>query len=520
MANDLPVDSHEWWIARLWKKLDERTARIQLYDDYYEGEQRLRFTTAKARDTFGDAFRGFADNFCMLVVDAIEERLRIRGFRVTGAKPPADGAEPVIGADPDAMRIWTANDMDAQASMAHVEALVNEESYLIIWAEADRKTPVITAESPFEVIVQRDVASRRKRLAAMKRWVDEDDQHWYVVLYLPTEIAKFRSVGVKKDEAGAKVQKPGFWERWTIEGEEWPLPNPLGIVPVVPLTNGARLGPSQHGTSEIKAAIPLQDAINKTIFDSLIASEFVAYPQRYMVGVTLPKDENDQPIAPFKAGVDRLWLIENAEGAPTGINPVVGQFAQGDLSNYQDRIDGFIGNMAAITKTPQHYLVNPGGGTNLSGETVKALEAPLVSKARRKHASFGIGHQEAMAIALRIEQGGAWEEGDEDRIEVDWWDPEVRTEAQHIDALLKLATLDVPVQQLWKDAGYTPAEIAQFEAMRASSPPPTQPVHVTAPVAPAATIDAATGEGPGAGEPAPMLPAAMPPARTRPMPGM
>jgi hypothetical protein len=456
MADLLPSQSPEWWIARLWARLDERSQRIRLYEDYYEGRHRLRFTTLKARETFGDEFRGFADNFCALVVDAVEERLKVRGFRVGGQSQ----------LDPDLARMWGANDMDEQASMAHVDALVNEMSYAIVWVDpADRTTPVITAESPFEVIVEGDRVRRRKRLAALKRWLDDDDGHWYAVLYEPDAITKYRSAAPKRDSPAEAVKRPGFWDPWIIDGEEWPLPNPLGVVPVVPLVNMPRLGPGHHGTSEIRNAIPLQDAINKTVFDSMIASEFVAYPQRWMVGVELPKDEFDNPVQPFKAGVDRVWFVQTPEGA--ALNPTIGQFPQADLSPYVDRVDAFISHMAAITKTPRHYLIDTAAGSNLSSETVKALEAPLVSKARRKHGIFGVGWSEVMAIALRLVEGGAFAPGDEDRIEVDWADPETRTESQHIDALVKLGgdPLYVPREQLWVDAGYTPEQIARFKTM-------------------------------------------------------
>jgi hypothetical protein len=230
-----------------------------------------------------------------------------------------------------------------------------------------------------------------------------------------------------------------------------------------------RLGPYQRGTSEIHSVIPLQDALNKTIFDQLIASEFVAFPQRYMVGVTLPKDPiTDLPIEPFKAGVDRLWFVETDEG--TTINPQIGQFAAADLKPYADMIETYISKIAAITKTPRHYLIDPGGGTNLSGETIKALEAGLVSKTRRKQRVFGESWEEVVALALRIVSGGAFTAEDDDSVEAEWGDPETRTEAQHVDALVKLGSepIGVPRQQLWADAGYTPEQIRRFEAMNTS----------------------------------------------------
>lgn len=458
----MPDLTPEQWIASLWTKLDERTRRIQLFDDYYLGNQQLRFTTSKARETFGRDFGGFADNFCLLVVDAVEERLRVRGFRVGG------GSE----LDQNAAQIWKRNDMAIGSSMAHIEALVNEQSYAIVWLDPDDRTKAqITVESPFEVIIECDRAYRGKRVAALKRWLDAD-KLWHAVLYLPDAIYKYVAAAPVRGSASIAnaVKRADFWNRWEIESEEWPLPNPLGVVPVVPFTNMPRLAPDQGGTSEIAAVVPLQDWLNKGAFDELIASEFVAFPQRVLVNVDIPTDENGQPIEAFKAGVNRIWFVKQAEGV--SLAPQIEQFPQANLSPYADIINLIVDHIGAITKTPRHYLLNPGGGTNFSGETLKALEAGLVSKVRRRMAHFGNSWEEVMAIAMRLEEGGRYQPIEDDRIEVDWADPETRTEAQHVDAVVKIgsAPINVPQEQLWKELGYTDEEIRRFKEMTSATP--------------------------------------------------
>jgi hypothetical protein len=47
-----------------------------------------------------------------------------------------------------------------------------------------------------------------------------------------------------------------------------------------------------------------------------------------------------------------------------------------------------------------------------------------------------------------------------------WKDPENRTEAQHMDALLKLQMIGVPRDQLLSDAGYSPQQLSRFADMR------------------------------------------------------
>jgi hypothetical protein len=49
--------------------------------------------------------------------------------------------------------------------------------------------------------------------------------------------------------------------------------------------------------------------------------------------------------------------------------------------------------------------------------------------------------------------------------EVDWKDPEYRTEAEHTDSLLKKLSLGYPPQKLWEEAGETPQQIDRMRSM-------------------------------------------------------
>jgi len=71
------------------QKLNNRQVTLQRLSDYYDGRHRLAFTSEKFREAFGGMFSAFADNWCPLVVDAVEERLNVQGFR-HGIDPKAD----------------------------------------------------------------------------------------------------------------------------------------------------------------------------------------------------------------------------------------------------------------------------------------------------------------------------------------------------------------------------------------------------------------------------------------------
>lgn len=438
----------EEWLTVLGKRLDARYWTLKRYDDYYRGDHRLQFASTKFREAFGSLFSEFSDNFCELVVDSVEERLNVEGFRLEGAGSAADK---------DAWDMWQRNDLDAASQIAHTEALVKRESAVIIWKGADGQ-PEITVEDPLEVIVATDSARRRVRTAALKRWVGED-KRLYGTLYLPDGIYKFQSqqerdwFSYSQWTEHVKVE----WERREVADEAWPLPNPLGKVPVVPLVNRPRL--IGAGESEIAAVIPLQDAVNKLVSDMLLASEFGAFRQKWGTNIELEVDpDTGQPKEPFKVAVDRLWVAP----PPTNGQPPTqfGEFSQTDLAPYVKAIDTIVQHMASITRTPQHYFIQNSGGQPPSGESIKSAETGLVSKARRKMRHFGESWEEVIRLGFAVMED---ERANITGMQTIWRDPESRTESELVDALVKMGSLGVPREALWERWGASPQEIAKWK---------------------------------------------------------
>lgn len=442
MAED--VGSPQWWLKKLKKELDARQEKLKLYDAYYSGEHKLKFASPKFRAAFGGLFANFSDNWCELVVNSVEERLNIQGFRL---------GEDTSG-DQKAWDIWQSNQLDAESQIAHQEALINGVSYVLVW-EDEEGNPEITVEHPQQAIVAFQPGSRRKRAAGLKCW-EEDDGSRMATLYLPDEIWKFKA---------RKGMGTPTWEDRVVDNEERPLPNTLGVVPLIPLVNRPRL--LKPGDSEIRQVIPIQDATNKTIIDMLVASEVASFAQRWAAGLEVDEDpETKEKIQPFKAGADQLWI----SGDP---NTKFGQFEATELKNYVNAIEMFVQHIASQTRTPPHYFYLSGNFP--SGESIKSAETGLTAKVRRKMVPFGETWEEVMRLAFKVA-------GDRRRAlilntEVIWGDPESRSESEHIDAIVKKKALGVPDQQLQEDAGYTPPQIERFKAMLAAQPQmPVEPV--------------------------------------------
>lgn len=423
----------EWWLGRLDAELDFRLPYMIEMTSYYEGDQSLAYSGAKWRAAFGKLFTRFADNWCSLVVDAVAERLHVEGFRMTD-QPEGDA---------DAWEMWQRNYLDHDSQLAHTESLVTSSGYVIVWPDED-DYPRITVESSAEVVVAYAPSSRRQRVAAMKRWVDELGVI-NATLYLRDAVWKFERRGDNR------------YVPREVVGEDWPLKNPLGVVPVIELTNKPRLW-SPYGLSEVEQVVPQQDAINKLLADMLVASEFAAYRQRWATGVEIPVDPQTQkPIEPYHAAVDRLWISE-AEGARFG------EFNPTDLNNYVTAVEMLVQHIAAQSATPPHYFYLRGQFP--SGESIKSAEASLVAKTRQRMTVYEESWEEAIRLGFAVlgdARADAWS------AETIWGDPEYRTEGEHVDALTKLKSINVPDQQLWEDAGYTPQQIARFKSMRAET---------------------------------------------------
>jgi Phage portal protein, SPP1 Gp6-like len=410
--------------------LEARLPTVENYAAYYEGRHKLAFATSKWRETFGALFAELSDNWCQLVVDAAVERLRVMGFRFG---PDDDRA------DEEAWALWQANYLDADSRLAHTEACKSGIAYVLVLPGDDPDTPRITVESPAQVIVQTAPDDRRRRLAGLKRWRDDDGTE-RAVLYLPDSFHRYAR---RKDR-----------RTWLEDGAA--VPNPIGIVPVVPMLNNPTL--LGDGISDLNVVLSLQDAINKLLADMLVNSEYVAFPQRFAVGLEIPTDpETGRPLdrERFLSSVSRLWVAEDGDVK-------FGQLPEAEGTAPLRLIELLIQHVAAETRTPPHYLLGQSGNFP-SGESLKATETGLVEKCKAKQAWYGETWEESMRLAFLYR--GDQARGAAASAETLWADPESRSEGELVDALLKLRTLGYPYEVLWAMHGESPQQIARMLRM-------------------------------------------------------
>jgi hypothetical protein len=427
-----------WWLEMLWEQLQERREYAELMRCYYEGDHPLPVVPDKARDAFRRLLKQSRLNIMGLVVDATAERIQVDGFRI--------GDAPV--GDEDAHRIWQANSLDADSDLLLTEAVKCGRSFVLVAPNRDDpQTPLVTPEDMTQAIVAYESGSRRVRAAGLKVWEDDWTGQLMATLYLPDGLYKYAA---PQPKVGEGVVGPR-WEVREVDGEAWPAPNPLRVVPLVEVSNRPDLLGEAY--SEMHDVLDVQDRVNKTLIDRMMAQEFAAFRQRWMTGYEVPVDDNGQAIEPFKSAVDRLWVVEDD-------NVKFGEFSATDIGPYLKGVEADVQHIGARTRTPSQYLL--GTMVNISGDALKAAESGLVSKVRQRCRPFG----EALEEVVRLSLTAAGDSRDLSRIETIWHNPEFRTEGELVDALVKMSTLGVPHEALWERWGASQTEIAQWREQR------------------------------------------------------
>ncbi len=424
MAEDTIKDALE--------RLGARQPPYVLYDQYYAGIHNLAFASEKFRSAFGRYFQTFTDNLCPSVCDTLADRLIVLGFAVETANDTDN-----TRITDEIMAIWNTNRMDRQSGQVHLEAIRSGDSYVIVWPDGDNR-PVFYPNRALTMTVLYDDDIPGQINWAAKLW-QQDDRTFRLTLYYPDRIEKY--VTTKASDTAPK--KATEFVPYELPSEAWPLVNPWNQVPVFHFANNQ--SSDRFGRSELADVVPLQDALNKTLIDKLVAQEFAAFRQRWATGLEVPvNEETGKPVEPFKAAVDRLWTVSDKDTR-------FGDFDATDLSQLEQSAEGWRKEIATVSRTPLHYVIPP-TGTWPSGEALKTAEGPFTAKAKDRTVAFGNAWEDAMQLAYKMALDSA-EEGDLP-LSCQWRNVEPRSESDMFANVQKLTQSGMALRWALVAAGF------------------------------------------------------------------
>lgn len=432
--------------SRLGKLLDDDHASLVKADRYYRGLQPLNYLREDVRQAMGNRLTPVVINWPRIVVDALEQRLDVEGFRAP-SRPTMER---------ELWRIWQANGLDEASSQAHVDALVFGRAFIMVWAGRDPSMPRITVESPLQVVTETDPATGQL-IGGLKRWRDVD-HHTRALVFTPDAITEYRS-RTAQPEPPIYVQPASDYD--IVRETE----NPLGRVPIVPLVNRPRpILPL--GESELADAMPIADAINKCASDLMVSAEFHAQPRRWVTGFSSPlmggrlgAEEMAQVAESIKtqweqARASKVWIADNPETK-------FGQFPEATLDNFIGAIRMFTMQLSAVAGLPPHYVALSAESNPASADAIRSAEASLVNRARRRQRSWGGAWEDVMRLALTVRDGIP--PAGLDDLETVWRSAEIVSIAQAADAAVKLHAEGIlDRRSVLEDLDYSPQAITQI----------------------------------------------------------
>jgi hypothetical protein len=354
-------------VKKLARKLDRRASRHRLIESYLEGPAPFppAIRTAKMTKAYRLLMPIAEAPWGGLVVESALDRLEIAGIR----SADKHAAEVAWGA-------WQDNKMDSGHMLGHDSALSSGRAFVLVWPEEDGK-PEVSLDSPAQMVVEYQEGSRHKRVAALRRWVDEDDVV-YATLYRPEGIYKFQQPKADDHDGPDWVRRAVVNTDGT--DEPWPVPNPFNVVPVVEVRANPRLkaGCWGHARGEFEHCLGVIDRIHLLTFLGLVVAFWLGFPLRGVIGDKILRDDDGQPIAPFDADPGTIAQLENP-------NAKFFEYKAADRDNLS--IFAELAQFAALTKTPRHYFPLAQAMANLSADAIRADEGALAAKTT-KHKTF------------------------------------------------------------------------------------------------------------------------------------
>jgi hypothetical protein len=430
---------------------------------YYKGTQPEFFASLRLRIAMGATGVIFNFNFACLPVDAVAERLEIAGISTQDER----ALELINSA-------WLSNMLDLYAPSTMLNACKFGDAYLMVWPNEEGDTDDdgnllvdILYQSPRIVRVFYDDENELKKRYAIKRWVDGRSGYILVNLYYPDRIEKYM-----QEPSNNQTPKPDWVKRVDEPGEEWPLENPFNEVPFFHFRNGFPYGDPEH----LNAYGP-QDAIHKAVISHVASMDYNAFPQRY----ALLDPDYDTSEAAFGDEGDYAFAINTSATLDTGVDPKsqltadpasvwfmkgvknYGQFSVGEADAFLKPFTHWIHAMAVTTSTPMHFM-DP-IVSNVSGESLRVIEAPFAKKVRNRQLSFGTTWRDTFRFLLRV-QG----EPERTRVTINWVPAATVNDLATLQGLLIKNQLGVPEYQLLLEQGYTPEQLEAWQVPEISTP--------------------------------------------------
>jgi SPP1 family phage portal protein len=401
---------------------NKKTACDKLWA-YYDGKQPLVYSTERLAKLFKDLKARFSQNWCAVVIDSELDRLTLKQLAV---------------ADDDAMTetlsaLFEKSELLLDADDVHKAGLVIGEAFVIAWPDAENQVEAYYNDPRMCHVFYEEENPRQKSFAA-KWWIDREKKV-NLTLYYPDRLEYYQTAREYKE--GKDILASAFQE------SEPNAVNPHGEVPVFHFKPDRRII-----KSELQNVLEPQDGINKLLSDMMIAAEYGAFKQKWIISNADTKSLKNAP--------NEVWTIPGSAGEEQAAQ--VGEFSATELGNYLNGINNWANFIATASRTPKHYLFDTGGQP--SGEALIALEAPLNKKAQQHSERFAVTWRKLAAFMLKL-QG---QDVDSKAIQVIYERPQTVQPRTQAEIRQINSNAGIPLTTILREEGKSPKEIEDIKA--------------------------------------------------------
>jgi len=427
--------------AELLKNMQEsEREQLDVVRQYVRGRQALPAVIPSAAPREVKVMAQIARvNICKIVVDSLTQSMYVDGFR---ADKESDNAL-VWGA-------WQKNRLDARQTGIHRASFTYGTSYAVVLP--GDPLPVIRGVSP-RMMTAAYGEDPDWPVFALERLSMAPDGSQLWRLYDDTSIYYLGEKTVNTAEGG-KARAFTFIEQ---------RDHNMGVTPVVRFVDEDDLdaecdveagdsitGVPQHPVlgGQVTPLMPIQDQIDLTTFNLLVAQHYNGFRQRWILGWTADSESEK-----MKAAASQIWTFDDH---PDEVK--LGEFSQTELSGYIDSRESSLRHGATLSQTPVHELI--GELVNLSAEALTAAEAGKDRKVAERQTLSGEAWEQTLWLTGRLMNVEV-----PDDAQVRWRDTSARSFAATVDGLGKLTQmLGIPPQELWHMVpGTTPQDIENWK---------------------------------------------------------
>lgn len=433
--------------------------RLQTLQDYLLGNQALPYMPDSAGAEYRLLAKRSVTNWMPMVVDATAQSLFVDNFRrhTDAAEHDELGEGDEVAVSPDWLH-WQGSRMDAKQASLFRAALVYGHSFAVTEKHARTGKVRTRGVSPLRAVAMfEDPLADTEPTAGFEivRWAKGDAETFDGKARYYTETHVY------------EVMFSQSMERLVV-GEG--VPHGAKHCPMTRFATHVDLDGNTTGL--IEPLIELQDRVNQTVFDLLVAQTYTSFEVRTVSGMAPPlkmvRGEDGMMTPELDAEGNPIpdLLVVNAQRWMYSENPDAkfGHLPAGDLRGLIEAVELAMRQLSAVAQIPPHYML--GQIANVNAEGLRAAAESLSKKNMEIASSFGESIERIFRMFAEV--SGETDLDEDDFGEVVWRDLSNASIAQTADALGKFAEmLDIPKRGLWSRVpGVTRTEMSMWARMR------------------------------------------------------